>query len=161
MLATGILLAFSSSRTTTAPSKQLNSSNNASYLNNQSDSSEMPVVNNDSPTANVDTAYATTTPKGSVLNKHSVSLSATNPESNGDMISTCATEANVSCSLIAKDTSGSTITISDQKADGNGNVIFEWNASKLGLGNWEIHLEVKNQEGQILSSAIDHLDITQ
>lgn len=166
MLATGVLLAFTSNKTTTAPTNQPNSNNalsNDDYLNGQSNSSgdSNPTGINEANDVIPLNYFATASPKGDILNKHSISLSSISPENNDAMISTCITDGYVSCSLLAK-TGEKTITIASKVADANGNAIFEWSAGQfLSPGNWEVYLEVKNKEDQTLSSNSDHLDITQ
>jgi subtilisin family serine protease len=80
-------------------------------------------------------------PGGELLNKHSVSLSSTDPTTSPQMASTCSGVPDGSCDMVLNGPSGQMIDLGTQALDPiYGGTVYYWDAAQLGLtpGQWTI-----------------------
>lgn len=86
-------------------------------------------------------------PTGQLLNKQTVSLSSSSPQTDPSIESVCQTEAQASCDIRLTGTSGQVKTVGAKNTGDSGTVIFDWNAKTVGLtaGKWTVQaVAVKN-----------------
>jgi thermitase len=79
-------------------------------------------------------------PRGELLNKHTVSLSSTDPLTDPNMVTTCLGIPGATCDVVLSGPGGASIDLGAQLLDDTGQYVYEWNALDLGLspGAWQI-----------------------
>lgn len=86
-------------------------------------------------------------PAGQLLNKQTISLSSSDPQTDPSLESICQTEAQASCDIRLTGPNGQVKTVGAQSTGTSGTVIFDWNARSVGLttGKWTVQaVAVKN-----------------
>jgi hypothetical protein len=99
-------------------------------------------------------------PSGQLLNKQTVSLSSTTPQTSPDLESICQTVANASCDIDLTSASGQVKDVGALNTGSDGSVIFDWNAKTLGLttGKWTVQA-VAVQGNQSATSHSEYLEV--
>jgi hypothetical protein len=83
-------------------------------------------------------------PAGQLLNKQTISLSSTDPQTDPDLESVCQTIPQASCDIDLTGPNNEVKTVGAQNTGSNGAVIFDWNAKTVGLtpGKWTVQAVV-------------------
>jgi cytoskeletal protein RodZ len=99
-------------------------------------------------------------PSGQLLNKQTISLSSTDPQTGPALESVCQTLANAQCNIVLTGPSGQSLSVGNHATGGNGTVIIDWNAKTVGLstGKWTVQAVV-SQNGSTGTSHSEYLQV--